>query len=152
MQLVIKFLATLGFSGYTPKIPGTVGSFLAAVLLYFWQLKFALMPFATLLALVIIFILGVWLSTKMEEMTGKHDPQEVVIDEMMGLWIALLFIPFNIVAWGIGFILFRVFDIWKPWLIGKAQDLEGGYGIMMDDILAGVVTNIILTLIIGWII
>lgn len=78
---------------------------------------------------------------------GKDDPGEIVIDEVAGMWLALLFLPKSILLFSLAFILFRIFDITKPWIIGKIQSLHGGFGIMLDDILAGILARLILLVI-----
>jgi phosphatidylglycerophosphatase A len=94
--------------------------------------------------LIIVFtILGIWSAGYVEKEIGD-DPAIVVIDEVVGQWIALLFIPFTLIPVITAFILFRVFDIFKPFPIDQSQALKGGYGIIIDDIIAGVYANIII--------
>ena len=96
---------------------------------------------------ILITVLGVWVSNKVEADWGK-DSSKVVIDEVAGMCISLLFVPPTIVNLLIGFVLFRFFDIVKPLLIRKAEALPGGWGVMADDVLAGVYANILLQLIV----
>lgn len=138
-----KCIATAFFSGYSPIAPGTAGSLLALLPLFF----FPGTPTPVLALLVIIvFITGVWVSKKFEVAYGK-DPQVVVIDEVVGMWVTMLFVPitwFNLAA---GFILFRLFDIIKPPPARQLEELKHGWGIMLDDVAAGIYAGIVLFLI-----
>lgn len=125
-------------AGLSPKAPGTFGS-LAAVILA----PFIFMPFALptrLGILLAIFILGGLASTRAEKLLGKKDPGSIVIDEVLGQWLALL--PFAALAWRellIAFALFRLFDIAKPWPVKASETwLPKGFGIMIDDVFAGI--------------
>lgn len=129
-------LLAFGFgAGLSPRAPGTVGT-LAALPLY-WLIQDWPLP-AYLAWLVLTFALGVYLCGRSAEMLGVHDHPGIVWDEMVGLWLTLLLAPsgwFWIVT---GFVLFRFFDIVKPWPISWAdKKVAGGFGIMLDDILAG---------------
>ena len=134
----VHFLA-LGFgSGLINPAPGTWGT-LAAVpvyLLLLFVLPAGFYPY--LIVLVASFILGVYLCGKTAHDVGVHDHGAIVWDEFVGLWITMTFIPFTWVNLLIGFVLFRFFDIIKPWPI-KLLDkhVHGGFGIMIDDVLAG---------------
>ena len=131
--------------GFSPKAPGTVGTlggFIVAILI-----AQHVPQHGALLAILIIlfFLLGVYCSTKLETFWGK-DPSKVVIDEVVGIWIAMFMIP---AGWGYAlaaFVLFRFFDIYKPLYIKKMENLTGGWGIMMDDVLAGIYANILIQL------
>ncbi len=136
------FSTVLG-AGYVPKAPGTVGSL--AAILFFGLLPLPL-PFQIGL-LLILFFAGVYSSTYVEKREGT-DPGLVVIDEFVGQGIAILFIPKTILFYGAAFILFRIFDIFKPLLINRIQDLPRGWGIMTDDLLAGIYANMIIQLLI----
>ena len=99
-----------------------------------------------LILLIIVFtIAGIWSAGYVEKIVGD-DPAIVVIDEVVGQWIALLFIPLTLIPVTAAFILFRVFDIYKPFPIDQSQALKGGFGIMVDDIIAGIYANIIIQL------
>jgi phosphatidylglycerophosphatase A len=132
------FSTVLG-AGYVPKAPGTAGS-LAAILF------FGLIPLSVFFQiglLIILFFAGVYSSAYVEKLEGT-DPGLVVIDEFVGQGIAVLFIPKTILFYGAAFILFRIFDIFKPLWINRIQDLPRGWGIMTDDLLAGVYANILI--------
>jgi phosphatidylglycerophosphatase A len=133
--------------GYIRPAPGTWGSLVA--LPWAWLLH-ALGGFPLLLLGVIAaFLKGWWATSKMTEGSDDHDPSEIVIDEVVGQWIALL--PLSYAAWSndipvhvmwpgwiAAFALFRLFDIWKPWIIGWADRRGDALGVMLDDVIAGV--------------
>lgn len=125
-------------AGLSPKAPGTMGSLVAVLLA-----PFIFMPLGLpvrLLVLAALFVLGGLAASRAEKILGREDPGCVVIDEVLGQWIALL--PFTALVWwelGIAFALFRLFDIAKPWPVKASEDwLPGGFGIMIDDLFAGV--------------
>ena len=135
-KLTLAF-CRLGFAGLSPIMPGTCGSALAAVLAPF---LFIPLPFVARIAgLVLVFWIGGMAATRGEQILGCKDPGEIVIDELLGMWLVLL--PFSDPGWskiGIAFILFRVFDMWKPWPVHASESwLPGGYGVMIDDVMAG---------------
>jgi phosphatidylglycerophosphatase A len=133
--------------GEVPVAPGTFGSIEG--LLFCWLLTRCALPIA--LALTLIFIgLAVWVSHEAERMLAQKDPGCVVIDEVAGMMVTLLGLPFTYVTAGIGFLLFRGLDILKPPPIRNLQDgLPGGFGIVMDDVAAGIFANLILRLLIA---
>lgn len=138
----------LGFgSGLSPDAPGTAGSLAALVP---WLLLRGLNPIAYAIFLVATFAVGIWACNWVVRETKVDDPSFVVWDEFVGQWIALL--PLVVVARGTwwmiaGFILFRIFDIWKPWPVSLAdRDVDGGLGVMVDDVVAGAYAAIVLGL------
>ena len=140
----VHFLA-FGFgSGLSPKAPGTAGTLAAVPILY-------LMSFLTnieyLIVLSMIIVAGVWLCGQSSKMLGVHDHPGIVWDEFAGLLVTMIAVP---VTWGTvlaGFILFRLFDILKPWPIGWLdKKISGGLGIMLDDLVAGALALSILQL------
>jgi len=140
----VHFLA-FGFgSGLAPKAPGTFGT-LAAVPLY---LLMTLLPLSGYLAvLVLAALLGIYLCGRTAQDLGVHDHPGIVWDEFVGFWITMLFVPVQWYWILAGFALFRLFDIWKPWPIRVIdQRVEGGFGIMLDDVLAGVYAWLVLQL------
>ncbi len=96
-----------------------------------------------LVLIAVFFFLGVKSASVLEKEWG-HDPSKIVVDEMVGVWIAMLGVPFSLVNLALAFVLFRVFDIWKPFGIRKMERLGGGWGVMMDDVLAGVYSAVML--------
>jgi phosphatidylglycerophosphatase A len=146
-KYLIPLIIATGFgSGYSPIAPGTAGAFLAVTV--WWVLSLVFSPPLLLLstALLIIFftVLGVWSSGIMESVWG-NDPPRVVVDEMVGVWIPLLLVSDGNIYYALlAFVFFRVFDIVKPLGIRKAESLKKGWGIMMDDIVAGIYSLILL--------
>ena len=140
------FIGTGFGSGFSPFAPGTAGALLASII---WIALYFLLPFSWVLwltaALVIVFIFaGIWAADKLETYWGE-DPSRVVVDEMVGVWIALLAAPSGSVWYGLGaFALFRLFDIFKPLGIRRMESFPGGFGVMMDDILAGIYSFVVL--------
>ena len=134
-------LATGLGSGYSPIVPGTAGS--AMGLLLFWPL--ASLPVAWQAgACALVFLLGVLASAHVARASGIEDPGIVVADEVVGMWITLLLVPLTPLTVAAGFVLFRVMDVWKPWPARQLEHLPGGWGIMADDVMAGVYANLVL--------
>jgi phosphatidylglycerophosphatase A len=126
-------------SGLSPKAPGTVGT-LAALPIYWWLLA----DLSTLwlsVVILITFIVGVLVAHKTSEDLGVHDHGGIVIDEWVGMWITMLMVPKDLIWLAVGFALFRFFDILKPWPIKWLDEqVHGGFGIMIDDVLAGIMS------------
>lgn len=138
----IHFLAFGLGSGASPYAPGTVGT-LAAIIPYLWLQHLPLTQY--LIMLVVTTLVGIWLCDKTSKDIGVHDHGGIVWDEFVGLWITMIMAPAGWEWILIGFILFRIFDILKPWPIGWADSkVSGGLGIMLDDILAGIYAALIL--------
>lgn len=135
-----KFFLTLGYSGLSPKAPGTVGS-LVALLLGMGLLQIISITTLFLLSLLIS-VIAVKQINIYEKQTSTHDGKEIVIDELAGMWITMGVASVTADNWSIAliaFIFFRIFDIWKPSIIGKIdQNVQGGWGVMGDDMVAGV--------------
>jgi len=150
-----RFLATFFYAGLAPIAPGTVGSAVAIPLAYLLHYfgGFPALGTATLL----VFLIGWWTTAGATAGQPDHDPGEIVIDEVVGQWIALW--PLSLGLWmrGIdpaifpypgwigGFLLFRLFDIWKPWPVRWADRKESALGVMLDDVLAGLMAAICVT-------
>jgi len=151
MNIIAKFLASGFGSGYFPVGPGTAGSVVASVLIYSYHFhqspSMSNMAVALIIATIISTVIGVWACGVVAGEWGE-DPSKVVIDEMAGIFIAFIYVPFSISNLVISLILFRIFDIWKPLWIRKAEAKHGGVGVMADDLLAGIVANIILQILI----
>jgi len=131
--------------GFSPIAPGTIGA-LGGCLIAIPIKLYTTIPNLWLASIIVIFfLLGVLSSNKLETDWGK-DPSEIVIDEVVGMWIALLAIPSGWWYMVAAFVLFRFFDIYKPLYIKKLEKLNGGWGVMMDDVLAGVYANAIIQL------
>ena len=142
MMQLYKALATVFGIGYISKGGGTVA---AAVCCVAWYFAFAGLSSPMLVAGIVLFItaIGIWCSSMVEPAWGK-DSSRVVIDEVAGMGISLLFLPVTLPYILTGFILFRFFDIVKPLFIRKLEILPGGWGVMLDDVLAGIYSNILL--------
>lgn len=130
-------VATVGGIGLLPKAPGTWGSLAALPLA--WLLHGWAGPPAVALAVAVIFAAGWWASEALARRgVGDHDPGYIVIDEVAGQLVVLAVVPPDPLLYAIGFVLFRLFDILKPAFIGWAdRAVEGGLGVMLDDLLAG---------------
>ena len=127
------------FSGYSPIAPGTAGTIVGICILIIMYFIFGEHFFYANIVLIAISLYpAVLLGDSAEKFFNKKDPQQVVLDEMQGIWITMIFVPFNWKTVLIGFFLFRLFDILKPFPINKMQNFKGGLGIMADDWLAGV--------------
>ena len=140
-----KFFLTVGFSGLSPKAPGTVGSFISLIIGLF-LLEF-LHPSTLFLLSLLITVIAIKQIDIYEKEVGIHDGKEIVIDELAGMWITLAICGINssniLFMAPIAFIFFRLFDIWKPSFIGKIdRDVKGGLGVMGDDVLAGIAAGI----------
>lgn len=143
MRQLIRFIATGCYSGYSPIAPGTAGSILG--LLIFWLIP-GFRGYLLLSICMITFFIGVWAATQVEKMEKKKDSGIIVIDEIVGMWLSLVFLPISMhFIWWIGaFFLFRLFDIIKPFPAGRSQSLKGGWGVMIDDVFAGIYANLVL--------
>ena len=148
VSLIKKFLSyslcTVFGAGYFPIAPGTFTSILAAVLVYLLYPEFLQL----FLSIIVVFICGLIFTKEIEKKDGK-DHRHIVIDELAGQWLTFLFIPnFTFITILTGFILFRIFDILKPFGINNLQSKKGGWGVMLDDILAGIYANVVLQILI----
>ncbi len=153
MTRLAVFFATVAYLGYFPFAPGTVGS--AAGLVVYLLVWWAHMPAVEVGLIVVVFAVGVWAGTTAERYFGGIDPGPVIIDEVLGMLVTLAFIPVGLSGALAGFVLFRIFDIIKPFPAGRFERLHGGLGVMSDDAMAAVYANISLRLLIwllpGWI-
>lgn len=144
-------LLAFGFgSGCAPKAPGTFGTVMA---LPFYLLLSTLPIAAYVLVLVLALVAGIWICGRTAHVLGVHDHGGIVWDEFVGLWIALCAVPLSWQAVLCGFVLFRLFDIWKPWPIGWLdRQVSGGFGIMLDDVVAGLYAAILMQMAVyaGW--
>ncbi len=133
MKGLLRVLATFGPVGYTPIAPATAGS--AVVALIAWFIPAIALP-ERLALLAVGTIAAAWIAGEAEEDLG-HDAKPIVVDEAVGQCLALLFVPHTIVAFILSFLLFRVFDVWKPLGAREVQKLSGGMGVVADDVIAG---------------
>lgn len=143
-------IATWFGCGYFPFGPGTLGS--AAALLIAWLLhtKLGWPPIAFAIAAAVLFVPAVLAANRAASLLGRKDPGMVVVDEVLGQWIALAgVLTLNWKSWLAAFVLFRLFDIWKPPPVRRLEALPGGMGIVADDVMAGLYGSLVLVLA-GW--
>jgi len=138
------FIATVGYCGYFPIAPGTVGS--AAGLVFYLLVWWTQSPLVEIGLILGLFALGTWAGTVTERYLGGVDPGPIVLDEVVGMLITLALIPVGVSAAIVGFFLFRLFDVIKPYPAGRLESLHGGLGVMADDAMAAVYANISLRL------
>ena len=143
-KFIVKLLSSFFYIGYLPLIPGTFGS-LAGIAL-FYLLKNNPVHYAA--GLSVLILLGFLVSGPAEKIMQKKDPPYVVIDEVCGMLVSLLLLPYYIKLVIIGFFIFRILDTLKPYPATLLEKLHGGLGIMSDDLLAGLYTNIILQVVV----
>ena len=149
------FISTCGYLGYVPIAPGTFGS--AAGLAVFAAVRWSGSPAVELAVMLLLFTVGVWSASAAEKHFGGVDPAPVILDEVVGMLITLAFIPVSITGAIVGFLLFRLFDVVKPWPANRLERLHGGLGIMADDAMAGVYGNVAMRLLVvvspaGWLV
>lgn len=142
MHRIGLFIATCGYIGYVPIAPGTFGS--AAGLAVFYALRNTGSTALEVAVILILFAVGVWSGTVAERHFGGVDPGPVVMDEVVGMLITLAFIPVNTAGVIVGFFLFRILDIVKPWPSAQFEELPGGLGVMADDGMAAIYGNLIM--------
>lgn len=146
MKKIILFFATGGGVGFLPGAKGTYGT--AVGLLLYWAVH-GFSPLHFFLFTFTFFFLAVWASSLAESFFQEKDSQKIVIDEIAGYLVTMLFIPFQWKFAIAGFIAFRLFDILKPFPISAVErKVKGGWGVVLDDILAGVFANVILQIVI----
>ncbi len=145
MNRLALALATWFGCGYFPWGPGTVGS-LAAVAIAFALHAWLGFGRSAFLGLIVAFLWpAIWASTQTARLVNRKDPGMVVVDEVVGQWVTLLGVrAFSLTMFVAAFVLFRVFDIWKPWPIRKIERLPEGWGIVCDDLAAGLYAALIL--------
>jgi len=144
MERLAKIVATLGFFGYSPVASGTAGTLIACLVYYLLCGSMA----GYFLVTVVVLILGFWSAGKAEKIFGNIDDRRIVIDEAAGLFISMFLVPFSLKYLIAGFVIFRIFDIIKPQPARACEKLPGSLGVMMDDIVCGIYTNILLHLLI----
>lgn len=140
MKRVALAVASFGYVGFFPIAPGTAGS-VAALPLYA-IVRWVGAPAADAIAIVLVLVAGVWAAGAAEDVLGAKDPGPVVIDEVLGMLVTLAAMPLSAGGVAAGFVLFRLFDIAKPFPAGRLERLPGGAGIMLDDLAAGVYAHV----------
>jgi phosphatidylglycerophosphatase A len=142
MRSVALALATCAGIGYVPWAPGTFGSLVGLLLWYFVPAS----PAFQVGAIVTVFLLGAWSGGLAERHFQSTDPSHVILDEVLGMWITLLFNPVGWQGAVIAFVLFRAFDVLKPYPADRLERLHGGFGVMADDAMAAIYANMALRL------
>jgi phosphatidylglycerophosphatase A len=136
-------LATWFGTGLLPITPGTWGSL--AALPFAWAIRSHLATTGLAVATVIVFTIGWWAAATVAKASAIEDPSAIVIDEVAAQWLVLLPAPLDPLTYTLAFLLFRFFDIWKPWPVrGAERHVKGGLGIMLDDLLAAVYAVVLL--------
>jgi phosphatidylglycerophosphatase A len=149
MTAIALFLASFGYAGLAPIAPGTFGS-LAGLVVYAGLRFFDLVSLepAVIAGLSAV---GVWAASATARDLGNSDPGVVVIDEVVGMLITVAFLPVSVVGAGVGFLAFRAFDIIKPFPAAQSERLQGGLGIMADDVFAGLYAHLVVRVLAwGW--
>ena len=153
MTRLAVFIATFAYCGYFPFAPGTVGS--AAGLLVYLLVWWSGSTAVEVGLIALLFAAGVWAGTAAERYFGGIDPGPIVIDEVVGMLITLALVPVGPSGAIVGFFIFRIFDVIKPYPAGRLERLHGGLGVMADDAMAAVYANVTLRLLLwmfpGWI-
>ena len=144
MRAFAHLIATVGPVGAVPIASGTAGSVVGVVLVV--GLDFLGSVPVDLVAFAAVLVLGVWSAGVVERDLGRTDPGAVVIDEVAGMLVTLMWVPVGWMGCVFGFLMFRVFDIIKPFPAGTAERLPGGWGIMADDLVAGIYAQIVVRL------
>lgn len=147
MTALAVFVCSFGYVGYFPVASGTAGS--AAGLVVFLLIRASGVPYAEPAAIVFLMAVGIWSGTVAERYFGRIDPSQGVIDEVVGMLITLFALQISWAGLGLGFVLFRVLDIFKPFPAGRFEHLPGGLGMMADDAMVAIYGNVILRFLIG---
>src|SRR5215203_6620514 len=145
MMLPAKAISTCLGIGYIQKGAGTVAALVGCIAWYLIQVG-GVNTWGSLAFILILLVAGIWSAGVVEKEWG-HDSNKVVVDELLGMCISLFLLPVTWEYIALSFLLFRFFDILKPLYIRKAESLPGGWGVMADDILAGIYSNIMLQLV-----
>jgi phosphatidylglycerophosphatase A len=146
-NFLYKLICTASGLGLLPRAPGTFGA-LGGLAVGFSVMQFTATPnFILFILIVLFFVTGAYCAEKLIQEWGK-DPSVIVIDEVVGMWVSMLFIPNNIFLILLAFVIFRFFDIAKPLFIRKMENIRGGWGIMLDDVVAGIFANAVVQLLI----
>jgi phosphatidylglycerophosphatase A len=150
MRSLIVFLATGFCSGYAPVAPGTAGSVVGLVLVWIvWGPLWARSPSLCLLIFAIVFAISCWVSDRAEQIFENHDDSHIVIDEVLGMAATMFGNPITFVWLMVGFLLFRISDVIKPWPASWFdRRMRNGAGVMLDDLAAAIYANIVLHVIV----
>jgi phosphatidylglycerophosphatase A len=144
LNSVEKIIGSGFYSGYSKTASGTVGSLVAIIIYLIPGFE---NPTIMFFFITLFFVIGIPIARKFELVYGK-DPKEYTNDEVVGMWMTLLFIPKKIWWIGLGFLIFRLFDIWKPFPARQLESVKNGWGVLLDDVMAGIYSFITLHLVI----
>jgi phosphatidylglycerophosphatase A len=147
MRAIAMVLATAGYVGYFPIASGTAGS--VAGLGVFAVVRWLGVPAVELATIGVVLVLGIWSASIAEQTLNLKDPGPVVIDEVLGMLMTLALLPLSVAGVLAGFVLFRIFDVVKPFPAGRLEALHGGAGIMLDDAVAGLYAHVSLRLLLA---
>lgn len=145
MKVLSKIISTFFGVGYLPQFPGTAASALTVVAYYFLLYRLNWVIF--ILLIISIFLIGVYFSNILQKDSDEEDPSKIVIDEVSGQLAGIFLVPPRLVYLILAFFIFRYLDIVKPFSLKKVETLPGGWGVMGDDLVAGIITGIIMHLI-----
>lgn len=148
MTRLARFVSTAGYVGFLPVAPGTWGS--AVGLLILLPLRWHGSEMAEAVTMLALLAVGIWSAGVTGREMGDEDPGPVVIDEVLGMLMTLALLPVSLTGVLVGFLLFRLFDVVKPYPAGRLEHLPGGYGIMLDDAMAGVYAYLVLRFCMWW--
>lgn len=152
MTRLALVVSTFGYVGFFPVAPGTAGS--AAALVVYAIVRWVGAPAFELATIIVVFAAGVWAAARSERVLGSKDPGPVVIDEVLGMLVTLAFLPLSLAGVVAGFVLFRALDVIKPYPARRLEDAPGGWGVMLDDAMAGVYGQLVMRLLVwllpGW--
>lgn len=135
---ITRFLGSIGFIGYIPVMPGTLGSLVGAAAAWFFIARISVPVNQYILICLAVSFFTFFVARNSEERFGSHDPSQFILDEVLGQMLTFVGIAFSWKAFITGFLYFRFLDIIKPYPVGKTQSVEGGAGICLDDIIAGI--------------
>ena len=144
MRFIVRLIATGFYTGYAPIAPGTVGSLLGLFL--YWAIPGSNSIYS-LTAIAVLFFIGVWAASRIEKETKIEDNQIIVIDEIVGMLVTVALFEKHLIWLIVGFFLFRLFDIVKPFPANASEKLPHGWGVMIDDVVAGIYSAFSLRLI-----
>jgi phosphatidylglycerophosphatase A len=140
MNHLALVFATFGYVGFFPIAPGTAGSLAALVL--FAVVRRVGRPAFELATIVLVLCAGIWAASATEKVLGQKDPGPIVIDEVLGMLMTLALLPVSLAGVVVGFLLFRLFDVVKPYPAARLEGLKGGAGVMLDDAVAGIYAHV----------
>ena len=143
MRKAVLFVATGAGSGYAPIAPGTAGAGVGLLIYGVLVLGLGLSNGVLLALTAALTALGIWAAGRAEQLFGKHDDGRITVDEVVGMWVSLLWLPASLEVALVAFFLFRLFDITKPPPCRAAERAGGGLGVMLDDLIAGAYANLV---------